>query len=183
MNGDHAALRAFFHPSAWSSSLDRFPLSGFALVDAVAALRPRFVVDAGCGYNEFKGRIPNLLGIDLVNPAADLVCDMCEAPIKDGTIDVVLALGSVNFGDAAQIERTLTVLVRWLTPNGVLVMRGNPGEPLDPRIRVFPWSKAAIELFAGRLGLSVLDISEERCEMHDGRRRRRLFWRYVKSST
>ena len=182
MSDEHEALRAFFHPSAWRSSLDRFPLSGFALVETVADLRPRFVVDAGCGYNQFKGRIPNLLGIDLVNPAADLVCDMCDAPVKDGAIDVVLALGSVNFGDAEQIERTLKILVGWLAPKGVLVMRGNPGDALDPRIQVFPWSRAAIGHFAERLGLAVLDIAKEPYEMPDGRRTHRLFWRYRKPS-
>jgi hypothetical protein len=183
MSGEYEALRAFFHPSAWRSSLARFPLSGFALVDVVARLQPRFVVDAGCGYNEFKGRIPNLLGIDLVNPAADLVCDMCEAPIRDRSIDVVLALGSVNFGDADEIERTLAILVGWLVPYGVLLMRGNPGDALDPQIRVFPWSKAAIAKFAERLDLTVLEIAEEPYELPDGRPTHRLFWSYRKSPT
>src|SRR2546423_12643164 len=100
-------LRVFFSASRWRSSLSTLKHTGFNLVDEVAALRPRFVVDVGCGFNEFKGKIPNLIGIDLANERADLLCDLKEAPFKDESFDVALALGSINFGSRAAVTDNL----------------------------------------------------------------------------
>lgn len=175
-------LKAYFAPPGWQSSMASFPKSGFNLAAAILALRPRFVVDAGCGYNEFKGCIPNCIGIDFANPKADLVCEFAEAPIKDDSIDVVLALGSVNFGDEDNIRADLAVLARWLAPGGRLFMRGNPGEPLeDPAIVVFPWSPATVQDIGTSVGLRLAtEVDEERLVTATGRAARRLLWVYEK---
>jgi hypothetical protein len=175
-------LRRFFSPHHWTSYLRLFDKSGFALVSRVAELQPRFVVDAGCGYNEFKGKIRNLLGIDLVNPGADLVCDFNEAPIKANSIDVVLALGSINFGDEDNILRDLRAVTGWLTCGGTMFMRANPGEKLDERIVVFPWSRGKIISLGERVGLQLsTEISVEQISRPDGTRLTRLFWVYRKT--
>jgi len=106
--------------------MKEFEHSGYSLVDEVRALAPGFVVDAGCGYNLFKGKIPNLIGIDIVNPAADLVCDISEAPIRTASIDVVLALGSINYGNHQVIVDQLQTVADWLKENGTLIMRVIP---------------------------------------------------------
>jgi hypothetical protein len=62
-----AALRHFFAAERWQQSIDRFPLSGLALVDRVNALAPAVVVDVGCGFNPFKGKIRNL-------PTSSAIC-------------------------------------------------------------------------------------------------------------
>jgi hypothetical protein len=118
--GDPAArlrheVATFFDPQRWRSPLSDFEHSGYALIEQVRRWHPRFVVDVGCGDNPFKGRIPNLLGIDLVNPGADLVCDLLDAPIRNGSIDVVLALGCINFGTRDVIEQQLRHIASWLT--------------------------------------------------------------------
>ena len=44
-----------------------FQYSGFSLVDEINALNPSIVLDSGCAYNLFKGKIKNLIGIDVVD--------------------------------------------------------------------------------------------------------------------
>jgi hypothetical protein len=175
-------LREYFKPPRWKSSMTAFRKSGFALVDRISALQPKFVVDAGCGYNEFKGRISNCIGIDLVNPQADLVCEFVEAPIREGSIDVVMALGSVNFGDEENVLTDLSLLASWLSPGGKLFMRGNPGELLeDSNIVVFPWSSEAVARLGTSLGLRVAEpVEEEFLVTAGGIQARRLTWTYEK---
>lgn len=138
MSGLREDVVRFFAPQRWSTPLPEFEHSGYALIDTVRALSPRFVVDVGCGYNLFKGRIGNLLGIDLVNPAADLVCDLLDAPIRAGSIDVVLTLSSINFGGIDVIEQQLACVAGWLTPTGRIFMRANPGMATGPGLEFLP---------------------------------------------
>jgi len=46
--------------------------SGYQLVDYVNNQKPRSVCDIGCGYNRFKNKIHNLVGIDPYNKKADI---------------------------------------------------------------------------------------------------------------
>ncbi len=146
-------LTHFFHPERWQTPLKEFEISGYALIDEVNDLKPRFVVDVGCGYNIFKGKIPNLIGIDLVNPAADLVCDLEDAPIRPGSIDVILALGAINYGDQALIERQLLCVASWLIPTGLLIMRANPGMATGPGLEFFAWSEDNVDPIGAAAGL------------------------------
>ncbi len=153
------------------------------LVAAVLALAPRNVVDAGCGQNRFKDRLPRLVGIDIGNPAADIVCDMVDAPITNGRIDVVLAIGSVNFGDRDTIAAQLTCIHRWLRPCGSLFMRVNPGIPYPdcPSLVIYPWSVADVYQFAETIGFRVASPPRTVTLGDHTTRRPRLYWRYEKS--
>jgi hypothetical protein len=146
-------VAAFFGPGRWSTPLPDFEHSGYALIEQVRGWEPRFVVDVGCGDNLFKGKIPNLVGIDLVNPAADFVCDLLDAPIRPGSIDVVLALGCINFGSQDVIEQQLRHVASWLIPAGRLVMRANPGLPTGSRLEFFPWSPEKVDAIGTAVGL------------------------------
>jgi len=180
MTSLHDDLMRFFSPERWQSPLKDFEHSGYALVNEVAALRPRFVVDAGCGYNLFKGKIPNLIGIDLANPAADLVCDILDAPIAPGTIDVILALGSVNYGDQKLITAQLTHLAGWLTPTGTLIMRANPGMATGPGLEFFAWSETNIDPIGTAAGLHRPDpIRYDTYTNKNGVDEPRLVWHYT----
>ena len=153
MTNLHDDLVRFLSPDRWQSPLGDFEHSGYALVEEVRALAPRFVVDVGCGYNLFKHKIPNLIGIDLANPAADLVCDLLDAPIRPGSIDVVLALGAINYGDRPLIEQQLTCVAGWLTRTGRLIMRVNPGMATGPGLDFFKWSEDLIDPIGQAAGL------------------------------
>jgi hypothetical protein len=146
-------VAAFFAPQRWRTPLPDFEHSGYVLIEQVRVWRPRFVVDVGCGDNLFKGKIANLIGIDLVNPAADLVCDLLDAPIRPGSIDVVLALGCINFGTQDVIEQQLRHVASWLTPAGRIVMRANPGLPTGPGLAFFPWSAINVDAIGATAGL------------------------------
>ena len=56
-----------FFGEIWKPQTDDYSYTGWALVDEVKKLNPRAVLDVGCGYNQFKERIPNLIGIDPYN--------------------------------------------------------------------------------------------------------------------
>ena len=92
---DEAVLRKYFG-EIWQSKTKHFKYSGLNLVKEINDLKPRSVLDLGCGYNEFKKQIPNLIGVDPYNKNADI-----QLPILDykpeKKFDVVIVLGSINF--------------------------------------------------------------------------------------
>ena len=78
-----ACLRRYF-TKYWQNDMKKWKYSGLALIDEVNALKPRAVLDVGCGYNEFKGKIHNLIGIDPYNDKADLkVCLLYTSDAAD----------------------------------------------------------------------------------------------------
>ncbi len=172
-------VATFFDPQRWRSPLPDFEHSGYALIEQVRGWRPRFVVDVGCGDNPFKGEIPNLLGIDLVNPGADLVCDLLDAPIRHGSIDVVLALGCINFGTRDVIEQQLRHIASWLAPDGRIVMRANPGLPTGPGLEFFPWSPTHVDTIGSTAGLRRDGpIRYDTYRNNRGEHEPRLVWTY-----
>ena len=56
-----------FFGEIWKPHTETYNYTGWALVDEVMKLNPKAVLDVGCGYNQFKDRIPNLIGIDPYN--------------------------------------------------------------------------------------------------------------------
>ena len=60
---DRAVLKNYFG-KVWQAETKKFKYSGLAIIDEVNAMNPDNVIDIGCGYNEFKGKIQNLTGID-----------------------------------------------------------------------------------------------------------------------
>jgi len=108
----------------WSdSSLDTYQFSGWKLVDKVNSLNPDRVLDIGCGFNRFKGKIHNLIGIDPYNDCADYKCSVEE--YTGPPADVVLCLGSINFGNEETIDRQLKIIDSLFTKRAFF--RVNPG--------------------------------------------------------
>jgi len=138
----------------WRPKNFHFTQSGESVIADVNALQPRFVVDVGCGYNLMKGRIPNLIGIDLVNSRADLICDMLEAPVAAETFDVALAMGSINFGGENLIKTQIAKVLSWLKPGGRLFMRVNPNA-LTSTIQYYPWTRQKITEFTDLFNLDL----------------------------
>ena len=60
-----------FFGEIWQPTTDKYQYSGWALVDLINNENPTAVLDFGCGYNPFKDRIQNLIGIDPYNNQAD----------------------------------------------------------------------------------------------------------------
>ena len=151
-----AGIASFFSDKSnrWRPKDFHFTHSGESVIAEVNALRPRFVVDVGCGYNLLKDRIPNLIGIDLVNSRADLACDMLEAPLAAEAFDVALALGSINFGGEDLIKTQIVKVLSWLKPGGRLFMRVNPNA-LTSTIQYYPWTRQKIVEFTDLFSLDL----------------------------
>ena len=147
----------------WSDkSIDQYPFSGWSLVDRVNSLHPERVLDVGCGFNRFKGRIKNLIGIDPYNDAADIKISLEQ---YDGPIvDVVLALGSINFGDEDTIDHQIDILDSIWTKKAHF--RVNPGIEHSwsnewEDIHWYPWSKEKVYNIAEKYKYRVDRFEEE----------------------
>jgi SAM-dependent methyltransferase len=144
--------------------MKKWKYSGLALVDEVNSMKPRAVLDVGCGYNEFKGKIDNLVGIDPYNNNADLQVSTLKFR-TDSKFDVILCLGSINFGNKEKIIAEVARCVNLLTNDGTMFFRVNPGvqhdKPEAKWIEFFPWNVPFIIELAEMFDLQVLDIRDD----------------------
>jgi cyclopropane fatty-acyl-phospholipid synthase-like methyltransferase len=144
-----------------------------SLIDKVNALKPNSVLDVGCGFNYFKGKIDNLYGIDPYNDKADKMCGIEEFGVYR-KYDVIIALGSINFGDENTIDRQMRAVDTLLNSDGHLYMRLNPGlvhhwDEESDDVDFYPWTKEKIKRFALAYGY-VLEEWEEDPNSHGSMR-------------
>lgn len=131
-----------YFSTCWQSNLDQYNYSGWALVDKI---QPKeLVLDVGCGFNEFKTRIPNLVGIDPANECADFPTKI-EDFRNDIKFDVAFCLGSINFGSEDNILHQIECVINCLKPQARIYWRCNPGlhdhnNKECKQIEFFPWS-------------------------------------------
>ena len=85
-----------FFAEIWKPRTGEYDHSGWSLAEAITKQDPKNVPDVGCGYHPFKGRIPNLIGIDPYNNCADYEVDILEYKVKPESHDHIIALGSIN---------------------------------------------------------------------------------------
>ena len=160
---DDACLHRYFS-KYWQNDMKKWKYSGVALIDEVNNLKPRAVLDVGCGYNEFKGKINNLIGIDPYNDRADLEVSTMDYN-TDQKFDVILCLGSVNFGGKDKIIAEVGRCVNLLADGGTMFFRVNPGiqhdRPEAKWIEFFSWNVPFIIELAEIFNLQVLDIRDD----------------------
>jgi hypothetical protein len=160
---DDKVLAKYFG-EIWQPEMKKFKYSGIALVDEVNNLKPRNVLDIGCGYNEFKGKIHNLIGIDPYNKNADIELSTLDYQ-TDQLFDVVMALGSINFGSTDKVFAELEKAVALTAPGGKLFFRVNPGvqhtPPESKWITFYPWDSNFIINCADYFKLDILDIRND----------------------
>ena len=165
-----------FFAEIWKPRTGEYDHSGWALAEEITKLDPKNVLDVGCGYHPFKGRIPNLIGIDPYNNCADYEVDILDYKVKAGTHDHIIALGSINFNSRDEIEQRFAHCVELLAPGGKFYLRANPGIPhrTGPYVDIFPWTFETVNEFAERYGLKLLEFKREPAELG------RLFFVYQK---
>ena len=160
---DVACLHKYFS-KYWENDIKKWKYSGLALVDEVNSLKPRAVLDVGCGYNEFKGKIDNLLGIDPYNDKADLQVSTLEYRTTQ-KFDVIMCLGSINFGSRDKIIAEIGKCVDLLDNGGTMFFRVNPGvqhnKPEAKWIEFFGWNVPFIIELSEMFNLEVLDIRDD----------------------
>ena len=160
---DDACLHRYFS-KYWHNDMKKWKHSGLQLIDEVNNLKPRAVLDVGCGYNEFKNKINNLIGIDPYNDKADIKVSVMEYKTAQ-KFDVLLCLGSVNFGSREKILSEVGKCVNLLADQGTMYFRVNPGvqhdKPEAKWIEFFGWNVPFIIELAEMYNLKILDIRDD----------------------
>jgi len=160
---DDACLNKYFS-KYWQNDMKKWKYSGVQLIDEVNSLRPRAVLDVGCGYNEFKNKIDNLIGIDPYNVKADIQVRTLDYQ-SDKLFDVILCLGSVNFGSKEKIIAEVSKCVNLLADGGTMFFRVNPGvqhdKPEAHWIEFYAWNVPFIIELSEMFQLKILDIRDD----------------------
>ena len=173
---DILCLHKYFQEH-WQADMKKWKHSGLQLIDQVNDLKPRAVLDVGCGENEFKNKIHNLIGLDPYNHNADYQIDLMDfRPMEK--FDVILALGSINFGGQNKIIAEVSKCVNMLEEGGMMFFRANPGiqhdKPEAKWIEFYAWNVPFIIELAEMFNLKVLDIRD------DSNKRKYFVYRKVK---
>jgi len=160
---DHAVLKKYFS-TVWQPQTKKYKYSGLSIIDEVNNLKPKNVLDLGCGYNEFKGKISNLIGVDPYNTKADIKSSILDYTNKE-LFDITICLGSINFGSVDKVYSELEHAVKLTAPNGLLYFRANPGTqhtaPEAKWIEFFNWTSQFIINSAISLSCSIIDLRQE----------------------
>jgi SAM-dependent methyltransferase len=116
------------------------------------------VLDVGCGYHPFKGKVKNLIGIDKYNPAADVVIDLMDYDAPAESFDVVIAYGSTNLFSFDLIEKQIEKVVSWCKPGGRIYMKVNPGleQVVTPKENFCAWEMKHIADYTRKFNLEII---------------------------
>jgi SAM-dependent methyltransferase len=146
-----------FFSEIWKPQTETYLYTGWNLVEEINRLNPSKVLDVGCGYNQFKDRINNLIGIDPYNNCADYQVDILEFSSVPESFDVIIALGSINFNSKEDIDQRINACVKLLKTKGKMYFRVNPGiqHNKGPWVDVFKWSFETAHEFAMKYNLSL----------------------------
>jgi len=151
-----------FFREMWKPRTGDYDYTGWGLAERITAANPQAVLDVGCGYHPFRGRIPNLIGIDPYNSCADYEVDILEYRVSQ-RYDHIMALGSINFNSRDEIEARFAHCVDLLAPGGYFYLRANPGiaHKSGPYVDIFPWSFEIVNQFAEQFDLQLLEFKKD----------------------
>ena len=146
-----------FFSEIWKPRTGDYEHTGWELADEINQLNPVSVLDVGCGYHPFKGRIQNLIGIDPYNNCADYEVDILDYKVKPESHDVIIALGSINFNSREDIQARFAHCVSLLRPGGKFFLRANPGitHKTGPYVEIFAWTFEVVNEFAELYNLKL----------------------------
>jgi cyclopropane fatty-acyl-phospholipid synthase-like methyltransferase len=146
-----------FFAEIWKPRTNEYSHTGWQLVDEINRLEPKSVLDVGCGYHPFKGRIQNIVGIDPYNDQADYEVDILDYRVQPASHDVIMALGSINFNSREEIEQRFAHCVSLLKTGGRFYLRANPGvtHKAGPYVDIFPWTFEVVNEFAEKYNLHL----------------------------
>ena len=131
--------------------LIKFTENSIEMIDAINAMNPTLVLDLGCGTNFYKSRIKNLIGIDILDEDEDIICpiESIDSIFQPNSADVILALGSINFGKDDLILQQLEQVYKVCKPGGLIYFRVNQ----NPSHEIFyTWDFDKIEAYTKKLG-------------------------------
>jgi SAM-dependent methyltransferase len=165
-----------FFSEIWKPRTGDYEHTGWELADEINKLNPEKVLDVGCGYHPFKGRINNIIGIDPYNNCADYEVDILDYKVKPESHDVIIALGSINFNSRDEIQARFAHCVSLLKPGGKFFLRANPGitHKTGPYVEIFNWTFEVVNEFAETYNLKLNTFKKDAND--------RLYFVYTKPS-
>jgi len=151
-----------FFSEIWKPRTGDYDYTGWGLADEIQKQGPQNVLDVGCGYHPFKGKIDNLIGIDPYNNCADYMVDILDYKVTRKH-DHIIALGSINFNSRDDIEARFAHCIELLAPGGKFYLRANPGIPhkTGPYVDIFPWTFEIVNEFAEKYNLKLLEFKKD----------------------
>jgi 2-polyprenyl-3-methyl-5-hydroxy-6-metoxy-1,4-benzoquinol methylase len=158
-----------YFENSWKPNYNKFKYSGWALLDKID--KNKTILDVGCGYNLFKEHFGNnLYGIDPANDEADERISIEDFNSAGNQWDIILCLGSLNFGDESIVKPQVEKVVSLCKKGGIIYWRQNPGLGDHPwkgveAIQFFPWSIDINYEWANEFGCQV-----QQCIMDTGDR-------------
>jgi SAM-dependent methyltransferase len=167
---DRQYLRRFFG-EIWKPRTGDYQWTGWQLVDEIKKHNPASVLDVGCGYNQFKERLPNLIGIDPYNDCADYMVDILDYRVPGEQHHAIMALGSINFNSREDIEERFAHCVSMLAPGGRFYIRANPGIQWSngPWVDIFAWDFAFVKELEKKYNLKLETFKQDGPNSPSGR--------------
>ena len=164
----------FWGGGVWQPRTDVYQYTGWGIVAEINKRDPKAVLDVGCGYNQFKPRIKNLVGIDKFNNSADYMVDILEYNVEPETYDAVIVFGSINFGDYSDVSARFRKVFELTAPGGKIYVRANPGQTHKNGtwIEIFPWDFEAAHRIAKEHAVTLVTFKKDNGD--------RLYFEYQK---
>lgn len=135
--------------------IHKYEKCGIETIEFVNNLNPALVLDLGCGDNQYRMFIKNLIGIDIVNDAADIKADIITIPFDNNSADVVLCFGSINFGSEDIIRKQLSEVTRVLRVGGYAIFRGNMKDHNDIKDIYYGWSPEKVIAWTEQINMTL----------------------------
>lgn len=110
----------------WKPRTEVYRFTGWNIVKDINDLKPRAVLDVGCGFNQFKPHIPGLIGIDRFNPMADYMVEIMDFNWKPESFDAAIVFGSINFYDYDWVSERFEKVFSLLSHGSKAFCRANP---------------------------------------------------------
>jgi len=141
------------------------------------------VLDIGCGYNPFKAYLGDRLYA--FDPAIFYGNEQCSLEnFNNSNIqwDVILCMGSINFGAEEHIAAQIKKIVSLVKKGGRIYWRQNPGKADHNNeecktIPFFEWTQKHNYFFANKFGCSVIDYQIDNHKLDNNKIRLYAEWK------
>jgi hypothetical protein len=161
MSIDQKLVNKYFAFS-WKSG-DNWTITNTANIASKIGL-DETVLDVGCGYNPFKPLLGDrLYAFDPAIAYGNELCSLEDFNSAGNQWDVVLCMGSINFGNEDHIASQIEKVVSLTKKGGRIYWRQNPGQADHNNeecksVPFFEWIEEYNYSFAARFGCQVVDF-------------------------
>jgi len=169
-----------YFSGAWNGGKDKWTITNTANI--ASKIGPdETVLDIGCGYNPFFEHVKYLYAFDPAIDAGNEMCTLEEFDSQGNTYDVVLCMGSINFGTIEHITSQVEKVVSLVKKGGRIYWRMNPGMADHDNeecksVPFFEWDMRTNYNFANDNNCDVLDFQIDKHKDDDNKVRLYAEW-------